>query len=402
MARVKSFHLARMALAGTLLVGSCVAAVGVSASRSDAVPTTPSYSATGVCVGGVSQFAYTFYGLPQSGTTVVTLSIFDSPDAEATGTPVSVGPGVTSLLWNVPSPLFHAGPHVIAVHIGSTGIPTTNLTAVPFWPVPSSYAITLPQCGAFPSSFIAITPTPSGQGYWQATSDGQVLGFGDARTYGWMSGTHLNRPIVGMASTADGAGYWLVASDGGIFSFGDALFYGSTGGMALNKPVVGMASTSDGKGYYLVASDGGVFTFGDAAFQGSAGAMHLNQPMVGMSLDPSTGGYWLVASDGGIFSFGTPFLGSTGNLRLNRPIVGMETKSGTGYRLVASDGGVFTFGTSPFLGSLGAAPPPTPVAGIAGTSDDSGYTMIGASGGVYPFGSAGYLGSIANAAVVTN
>jgi hypothetical protein len=34
---------------------------------------------------------------------------------------------------------------------------------------------------------------------------------------GSMGGTHLNQPIVGMASTPDGNGYWLVASDGGIF-----------------------------------------------------------------------------------------------------------------------------------------------------------------------------------------
>ena len=44
------------------------------------------------------------------------------------------------------------------------------------------------------------------------------------------------------ASTPDGRGYWEVASDGGIFAFGDARFYGSMGGTRLNKPVVSMAS----------------------------------------------------------------------------------------------------------------------------------------------------------------
>ena len=80
-----------------------------------------------------------------------------------------------------------------------------------------------------------------------------------------MGGTHLNKPVVGMAPTPDGLGYWLVASDGGVFNFGDAWYFGSTGGMKLNKPVVGMAPTPDGKGYWLLASDGGVFTFGDAS-----------------------------------------------------------------------------------------------------------------------------------------
>jgi len=53
-----------------------------------------------------------------------------------------------------------------------------------------------------------------------------------------MGGTHLNAPIVGMASSNDGHGYWLVASDGGIFAFGDAGYYGSMGGTHLNAPIV--------------------------------------------------------------------------------------------------------------------------------------------------------------------
>ena len=52
----------------------------------------------------------------------------------------------------------------------------------------------------------------------------------------------LNQPIVGMADTPDGLGYWLVAADGGIFSYGESAFHGSTGGTHLNQPMVGMAS----------------------------------------------------------------------------------------------------------------------------------------------------------------
>ncbi len=264
--------------ANSLLARVCVVTViGMTASRSDAISVAPSYSATGVCVGGVSQFAYTFYGLPQSAPTVVTLGIFDGPDTVASGTPVSVGPGTTSVLWDIAGSLVHAGSHVISVHIGSTGIPATHLNSVPFWPVTSSYAITLRQCGTSPPSFVGLSSTPHGLGYWQATSDGQVLGFGDAWSQGWTSGTLLNRPIVDLASTSDGNGYWLVASDGGVFTFGDASFLGSTGALMLNRPVVGMTSTPDGRGYWLVASDGGVFTFGDALFLGTiAGAASVH------------------------------------------------------------------------------------------------------------------------------
>jgi subtilase family serine protease len=50
-------------------------------------------------------------------------------------------------------------------------------------------------------------------------TDIQSLDGGECTYFGSLGGTHLNAPIVGMASTPDGHGYWLVASDGGIFSF---------------------------------------------------------------------------------------------------------------------------------------------------------------------------------------
>ncbi len=92
--------------------------------------------------------------------------------------------------------------------------------------------------------------------------------FGDAHFWGSMGGTHLNKPVVGMAQNTLG-GYWLVAGDGGVFSF-DATFQGSLGSIVLNAPVTGMAGTNDGRGYWMVTADGGAFAFGDAPFWGSA------------------------------------------------------------------------------------------------------------------------------------
>ena len=37
-------------------------------------------------------------------------------------------------------------------------------------------------------------------------------------------------------------GYWLVAPDGGVFNYGDARLFGSMGASHLNKPIVAMAS----------------------------------------------------------------------------------------------------------------------------------------------------------------
>jgi len=218
---------------------------------------------------------------------------------------------------------------------------------------------------------VGMAVMPAGDGYDLVASDGGIFTFGSAQFYGSTGSLHLNKPVVGMALTADGAGYWLVASDGGIFSYGDAQFYGSTGSLTLNRPIVGMAATPDGKGYWLVASDGGIFNYGDASFLGSAGSLVLNKPVVGMAA-PVGGGYYLVATDGGIFTYpatgGPPFFGSTGSLALNKPVVGMTAVAG-GYYLSGSDGGVFAYpatGGPPFLGSTGSIALNAPIVGIAG------------------------------------
>ena len=248
---------------------------------------------------------------------------------------------------------------------------------------------------AGPDRAVAVVATPDGGGYWVASASGGVFAFGDARSFGSMSGTALNAPVVGMAATPDGGGYWLVATDGGIFSFGDAAFSGSTGGLRLNAPIVGLAPTPSGHGYWLVASDGGIFSYGDAAFDGSRGGQPLNRPVVGMAATPSGHGYWLVASDGGIFSYGdAAFFGSTGSLRLNQPVVGMaSTPSGHGYWLVAADGGIFNYGDAPFEGSTGSIRLNQPIDGMAPGPGAGGYWLVAADGGIFSFGSAAFHGS---------
>jgi hypothetical protein len=201
--------------------------------------------------------------------------------------------------------------------------------------------------GASPASPTVASPLETS--FWLVTTSGRVLPFGDAASYGSISGV-LNKPIVGIAPTRDGKGYWLVASDGGVFSFGDAKFHGSTGAMKLNEPVVGMSPAGDGGGYWLVAADGGIFSFGDAKFHGSTGAMRLNKPVVGMAPAPGGGGYWLVAADGGIFSFGTAkFAGSTGSMPTGDPaekIVPSSSDSDDGYWVVDQNGTAYPFGSA--------------------------------------------------------
>ncbi len=250
----------------------------------------------------------------------------------------------------------------------------------------------VPNCnGRVATTAVDLVSNPTSTGYWTATLDGTVHGFGHAYDFGDMSYIPLNAPIVSLAPTTDGSGYWLLGRDGGVFSFGDARFYGSTGSLRLNAPVVAMASTPDDGGYWFVASDGGVFAYGDAAFYGSMGGRHLNAPIVGMAVDQATGGYWLVASDGGIFSFDAAFHGSTGSLALRSPIVGMQASpDGSGYRLAASDGGIFAY-VLPFAGSY-SGKGPHPMVGIAGQGS-TGYWLLDSCGGVYTFGTAQFYGT---------
>ncbi len=189
-------------------------------------------------------------------------------------------------------------------------------------PVPPQIGCTSLNGGE--GSWVGATSTATGKGFFLASSNGAVLGCGDAVPFVGLADESLNAPVVGIAATPASKGYWLVAADGGVFAFGDATFEGSMGGRHLNAPVVGMAPTPDGKGYWLVAADGGVFAFGDATFEGSMGGRHLNAPAVGIAAAPDGPGYWLAAADGGVFAFGdAPFQGSMADSPLAAPITGI-------------------------------------------------------------------------------
>lgn len=232
-----------------------------------------------------------------------------------------------------------------------------------------------------PDASAKIAISADGIGYWVLDTGGRVHVFGvphlgdltGADRSDWLAG---ERPAA-LSVTPDEQGYWIFTDRGRAVSFGSASDHGDLVelGLApvLNGPVVDSVATPDGSGYYMVASDGGVFAFGSAAFRGSMGGTPLNEPVVGLLPDLDGSGYWLVAADGGVFAFDADFRGSvpgalpTG-VRLNAPVVG-GLSYGDGYLMVASDGGIFSFSDLPFLGSLGADPPPAPVTDVAAFVD---------------------------------
>jgi uncharacterized delta-60 repeat protein len=212
---------------------------------------------------------------------------------------------------------------------------------------------------------VKIAPTPSRLGGWIVWGDGRVASWGDA-VDATPSTTNLvtGEKVTSLASSATGHGFILFTDRGRAMVNGDAVCYGDATGLALQGPVLDSVGTPSGAGYFMVASDGGIFSYGDAAFHGSMGDQRLNAPVRSLAPAPNGVGYWLVASDGGIFAFGPPFHGSMGDKQLNRPVVGMIA-FGDGYLMVASDGGIFDFSSSPFFGSLGATPPPSPIVSVA-------------------------------------
>ena len=229
----------------------------------------------------------------------------------------------------------------------------------------------------------------SASGYWLASEDGGVFGYGQAPFYGSAGAAPLNSPIVGFVATPSAAGYWMVASDGGIFAFGDAPFLGSMGGKPLNKPISAMAATPTGKGYWLVASDGGIFAFGDAPFFGSLAAEQMSKPIVDIASTPTGQGYWMTTSDGLVYGFGdAAYYGSVGAVDLNKRVQALApTPSGHGYWLVAADGGIFAFGDAGYFGAANGQTEKRAV-DIASTATGRGYYVATANGQVFPFGDA--------------
>ena len=217
------------------------------------------------------------------------------------------------------------------------------------------------------SSAVDLEPTPSGNGYWVVDDAGGVSSFGDAVYRGAPDSLTLKpgEKVTSLSSTPDGKGYWMFTDRGRVLPYGTAVSFGDMSNTKLNAPVLDSIVTPSGKGYYMVAADGGIFSFGDAAFHGSMGGKKLNAPV--QSLVPTTTGlgYWLVASDGGIFAFGdAAFKGSMGSTKLNKPVTGM-VRYADGYLMVGEDGGIFDFSNQPFLGSLGGNPPARPIVSVA-------------------------------------
>src|SRR5438105_3262861 len=94
-------------------------------------------------------------------------------------------------------------------------------------------------------------------GLYQAGAFGEVVPFGDARTYGDLSHVAIGSPIIGIATTPPGNGYWPMEATGRMHPFGDAPDLGSPA-LPAKEYAIALAATATGKGYWLTTQVGGV------------------------------------------------------------------------------------------------------------------------------------------------
>jgi len=181
----------------------------------------------------------------------------------------------------------------------------------------------------------SLVKTPTNNGYWLVTADGQVYTFGSAKSYGTLPTSHItpNKPIVGMVATSTAKGYWLVGSDGGVFSFGAAKFFGSKGGTKINSPVVGMTALPargiEWDGNYNATT---TYTKGDAVSQGGSTYVSLRTANVGNTPGTALTVNWaLVSAKGTTGPAGaTGATGPTGTKGTTGPAGPKGTKGTTG------------------------------------------------------------------------
>ncbi len=137
----------------------------------------------------------------------------------------------------------------------------------------------LSKCSNFPASPSTMeyvshaAATPDGGGFWALGYGGQVWTVGTAQPYGDARG---EKHIYGTAitPTPSGKGYYILKSDGGVHARGDAAFFGSTGGhfnREYNGLVLSRTAGGTVNGYWMLEQDGGVHAYGDAVFLGSSG-----------------------------------------------------------------------------------------------------------------------------------
>jgi hypothetical protein len=242
---------------------------------------------------------------------------------------------------------------------------------------------------------VASALAPPGDRVWAVTAGGRVVEAGGAPLLGDATLGEGER-AVGIAATPTGRGYWIATSRGGVQAFGDAgaLADADTTARARSRAgsearieaaagtgtgsdrVVAMAGTPDRQGYWLLHESGRVAAFGTARAAGDLRSDPPEAPLVALAPHPGGDGYWILDRAGGVHGFGdAEDLGSAGD----QPMVRLD-----GYRNLGD------YDTEP-------VPPaefPTDAVALLPTVSGDGYWVWLDNGAVCRFGDADRLGGV--------
>lgn len=152
----------------------------------------------------------------------------------------------------------------------------------------------------YQSRLQSITAHPNKLGFWAVSRAGEVFSYGEAKNYGGLDHFIYNRgmadswamqaPVVStIETTASGDGYWIATFDGKIGGFGDAIGKG---------PVSVYDTEADGLD---VVYDDSATLDDDHSF--------FRALIWDVARDPDGSGFWVLVADGSVLSYDADFWG---------------------------------------------------------------------------------------------
>jgi len=192
---------------------------------------------------------------------------------------------------------------------------------------------------------VAIAAANNGAGYYVLRANGAVDAFGVTNQGSLGGRLHygLTAPVVAVAIAVDPAtdGYWIATSTGDVANFNapnDGSPLASADGTYDGVPVSGLATDPAGTGYYVLRADGAIDSFGEPSHGSLAAtnALPTGAFASALTVDASTGGYYEAIDF-------TPLDGYLNPLRSVTSLVPQEVDQGVDY---CASGPVYALGNA--------------------------------------------------------
>lgn len=177
------------------------------------------------------------------------------------------------------------------------------------------------------SPFVAISVTPSGNGYLCVNTEGTVFAFGDAVSYGG------NPPLPGRGQypfdlvidlIPRPGGYWLLTWLGRVYAYGSATSIGNAEFPLVDTVFTSGAPSASGNGYVVVDAASRTYAVGDAPNFAWNSDIGYSIPWKDIAMSNTGNGYALLRADGIVLTFGDFLYRGSANLDPSIPGHGGE------------------------------------------------------------------------------